>query len=74
MISLAYSFREVERFYAIIGACFMPFLAAALLYLNGRPRWVGERYQNRVVSNLILLATLLFFLFVGYLKIRSKLG
>lgn len=57
-----------------VGACFMPFLAAVLLYLNGRPKWVGERYQNRIVSTLILIGTLLFFLFAGYLTIRSKLG
>lgn len=49
--------------YSIASAFFMPFLAATLLYMNNRRRWVGE-LKNRWYSNLLLLISLAVF---GYL-------
>ena len=60
MLGLFFSFREVQKIYAVIGAAFMPLLAAALLVLNGRAGWVGK-YRNRPLTLLSLLATLAFF-------------
>jgi hypothetical protein len=55
-------FREVQKLYATIGAGFMPLLTVALLILNGRSDWVGERHRNRWPTVLALLAVLAFFL------------
>ncbi len=49
--------------YAIIGALFMPFLAATLLYMNNRRDWVSE-FKNQWYVNLLLLLSLVVF---GYL-------
>ncbi len=46
--------------FTIVGSLFMPFLAALLLYLNNRHASVGSM-QNGVVSNLVLLVSLLTF-------------
>ena len=72
MLALRFGFREVQKYYAIIGALFIPFLAVALLYLNGREKWVGKRVRNRPLTVLLLAGTLLFFAFAGWLKIRGK--
>ncbi len=51
-------------FYAVIGALFMPFLAATLLYMNSRRDWVGEEFRNGWVTNVLLVLSLILF---GYL-------
>lgn len=51
-------FRTVQKTYAILGAAFMPMVAAALLALNGRSRWIGPRWKNTWWVNAILVATL----------------
>ena len=54
--------------YAVVGALFMPFLAATLLYMNNRKRCVGA-LRNGVVSNALLIATLLLFAYLGVTKL-----
>ena len=66
MAGLLWSFKEIQKLYAVIGATFIPFLAVALLLLNGRSAWVGERYRNRPATVVVLLATLAFFLWMGW--------
>jgi len=63
---LFWSFQEIQKLYAVIGATFIPFLAIALLILNGRSEWVGERFRNRPVTVAVLLATLAFFAWIGW--------
>ena len=41
-------------------------LAIALLILNGRADWVGDRFRNRPVTVVVLVATLAFFAWVGW--------
>ncbi len=65
-------FKTITKTYAVVGAMFIPMLAGALLVLNGRAEWVGERHRNSVWTSLVLTATLLFFLFAGVLSIRAK--
>lgn len=60
MIGLTVSFQDVQRLYGVIGALFLPALALALLYFNGRTAWVG-RLRNRWPSIVGLVATLVFF-------------
>jgi Mn2+/Fe2+ NRAMP family transporter len=62
MIGLFFSFTQVQKIYAVFGAMFMPLLAMGLLFLNGSPRWVTAKMQNRSITNIFLIATVLLFL------------
>ncbi|HEY0973858.1 MAG TPA: Nramp family divalent metal transporter [Solimonas sp.] len=61
MLGLAFSFQSVQKLYAMIGALFIPVLALALLWMNGRRAWVGTQ-RNGPASVLALAGALLFFL------------
>lgn len=54
--------------FTIIGAFFMPLLAAILLYLNNRRDWVGS-LQNGVVRNVALVVSLLLFGWIAVLEL-----
>lgn len=43
--------------YAVVGAMFMPLLAALLLYMNNRSGWMRD-YTNSWISNVALLLAL----------------
>ena len=62
MVGLFFSFTQVQKIYAVFGAMFMPLLAVALLLLNGRSNWVTAKMQNRRITNMFLVATVLLFL------------
>jgi len=66
MAGLFWSFRDIQKVYAVIGASFIPFLALALLAMNGRTTWVGRDLRNRPVTIVTLLLTLAFFLWIGW--------
>jgi len=66
-------FKSMQKTYAMVGALCIPLLAIALLGLNGRAKWVGTRYKNKLWTSVVLLAALLFFVLAGCLQIRSKL-
>ena len=70
MAGLFHSFREVQKAYAIAGAWFLPVLALALLFLNGRAGWVGPRYRSRPATQAVLLATLAFFSWIAWRSMR----
>jgi len=61
LITLWYSLEAIQLMYAVLGAFFMPFLALTLLLMNNRKEWVGERFTNGLVSNTVLVITLIFF-------------
>ena len=65
MLGLIVQFREIQKIYAIIGAAFIPMLAALLLFLNGRRQWVGAS-TNRPSTVLALVIILLFFGWVAW--------
>ena len=71
MLGLFWSFQDIQKLYAIIGATFIPLLALALLALNGRSEWVGDRFKNRPTTTFVLLATLAFF---AWIAIRTGMG
>ncbi|MDA2937896.1 hypothetical protein MYX75_06500 [Acidobacteria bacterium AH-259-A15] len=71
-IGLFFDFVRIQMLYAIVGALFIPMLAAALLVLNGRRTIVGEHRNSRLTS-LLLAATLIFFLVFGVMQVRDKL-
>lgn len=62
-------FRTVQKFYAVLGAAFMPLLAAVLLMLNAPSRWIGERWRNSLLVNVLLVAAILLFLAAGVLEL-----
>ncbi len=65
MLGLFFSFREVQKVYAVVGAQFIPMLALILLILNGRRAWVGAM-KNRGLTVAVLLTTLIFFAWIGF--------
>ena len=74
MLGLWVGFAKMQKFYAVLGALFMPMLAFTLLFLNGKARWVGERYRNSSAVTVVLVVILLFFVLMGGLTIRKVLG
>jgi Mn2+/Fe2+ NRAMP family transporter len=76
ILPLANLWLTVERIqlaYAVMGAMFMPLLALTLLILNNQARWVGERFRNGWVTNLILVTTVSLFAYVGYLQLTGQM-
>ena len=74
LIGLWAGFREVQKWYAVFGALFMPFLAAILLYLNGRVRLVGRQGKNRPLAVAALVFTLVFFAAMGWFDLKQRFG
>ena len=70
---LLVDFQTAMKVYTVVGALFVPMLAAALLTLNGS-RTLMAKQKNSVWTTLLLVATLLLFVLFGYLQIRQKLG
>jgi bacteriorhodopsin len=71
MVGLFFSFREVQKFYTVIGAYVFPLLAATLLVFNSRERWVGARLKNRPLTAIALAAVLAFFTWLAVANIES---
>jgi Mn2+/Fe2+ NRAMP family transporter len=67
-------FRTMQKSYAIVGALFVPLLAAVLIVLNGRAAWVGQRYRNTWLTTLVLAAAVLFFAYAGGVEIYEQLA
>ncbi len=70
MLGLMMSFKQVQQFYAIVGAAFLPLLALALLLLNSRVRDLGK-HANRWPSQALLVATIVFFSVMAWMKWNS---
>jgi Mn2+/Fe2+ NRAMP family transporter len=72
LVGLLVSFREVQKLYSVVGAGFMPVLAVALLFLNGKRSWVGEN-RNRRSTVAVLVGILLFFVLAGVMQVHNQL-
>jgi Mn2+/Fe2+ NRAMP family transporter len=70
MLGLLYSFQQMQKLYAMVGAAFIPVLALALLLMNGRRAWVGVQ-RNRWISVVLLCGALVFFAALAVLGIRA---
>ena len=68
------SVERAQLIYAVLGSLFMPLLALTLLLMNNRKRWVGPELQNGWVTNLVLVATLLFFAYIVLGKVAEVVG
>jgi Mn2+/Fe2+ NRAMP family transporter len=65
------SVERAQLIYAVLGSLFMPLLALTLLLMNTRARWVGGRLRNGLFTNLVLLATVVFF---SWVAVRTALS
>ena len=71
LVGLRFPFREVQKYYAVFGACLIPLLCLGLLVFNGRSKWVG-RWRNRPATVIVLAVTLAVFLFLLYYELRKR--
>ncbi len=67
------NFQSMMKVYAIVGALFIPMLAAVLLYLNGQARLVGRQHKNSWRTSTVLVGALLLFLLATVLEVRDNL-
>ena len=58
--------------YAVTGAFFMPFLAASLLYMNNKIKWLGEM-KNKWLMNGLLGVSLILFVYLLVEEIVKRL-
>jgi Mn2+/Fe2+ NRAMP family transporter len=65
--------QQVQLAYAVLGALFMPLLALTLLILNNRRELVGPEFRNSLLVNILLVATLAFFSYLGLKEILNLL-
>jgi Mn2+/Fe2+ NRAMP family transporter len=70
---VAVDFRAMMKVYAVVGALFIPMLAAALLALNGQSRWVGQKHKNSWPATAVLTGALVLFLLVAAIEVRDNL-
>jgi Mn2+/Fe2+ NRAMP family transporter len=66
MAGLFFSFREVQKIYAVTGAWFVPLLTLSLLLLNGRSDRVGEAWRNRPATVVAMILILVFFSWIAW--------
>jgi Mn2+/Fe2+ NRAMP family transporter len=59
--------------YSVVGALFMPFLAATLLYLNSRRRLVGDALRSGIATNLLLWLCLALFSLLAIDELSERL-
>jgi len=64
-------FQDAQKWYAIVGALFIPMLAAVLLALNGRSALVGRRYRNSPLVTVALAAAVDFFVLLVWFKVHK---
>ncbi len=72
LVMMNLSLQKVQIYYAVMAAMFMPFLAGTLLIMNNRTKWVGRQYKNGILTNALLILTLLFFGYIGYTKLMPS--
>ena len=65
------SFREVQKLYTVIGAYIFPTLALALIVMNGRSAWVGQKLKNRPLTIVALVGVLVFFTWLALANIET---
>jgi Mn2+/Fe2+ NRAMP family transporter len=66
MLGLLYSFREMQKLYALAGACLFPALALTLLVFNGKKTLIGARHRNGIAATVALAGVLAFFTWLAF--------
>lgn len=65
---------QLQLAFGLTGAMLLPMLALSLLVMNNREAWVGSNFRNGILLNIVLVAALLFFFFVGLREILQLLS
>ena len=60
MMGLFFQFKEVQKFYGVIGAAFLPLLTVVLLVLNSRKKLMGK-HTNSIPTVFVLISIIVFF-------------
>lgn len=71
MIQLARPFTQVQKYYAVMGAAFIPLLGLTLLILNTRRSWIGERLRNGIGSTFVLVVVVVLALIAAWVEIMK---
>jgi Mn2+/Fe2+ NRAMP family transporter len=61
----------VVIFYAVLGAFFMPLVAALLLVMNSSKKWLGD-YANSWLTKSLLTVCLILFSFLLFVEVRQQ--
>lgn len=72
-LGLPYSFETVQKIYAIVGALFLPVLAAVLLWLTGVGSGLAQDRRNPWWINILLVVVLVFFAGIGWGEIAGTI-
>ncbi len=67
------SLKTAQLTYAILGSLFLPLLALTLLIMNNNKKWIGKEYRNGITANIVLIITLVFFIYIGISKIIGSI-
>ena len=73
LVLLDVEVKTVQWTYAVLGSAFMPLLAITLLIMNNKTQWVGRPFRNGWITNLMLAATLAFFVYVAINKLYKMI-
>jgi Mn2+/Fe2+ NRAMP family transporter len=74
ILGMVVSFQAIQMVYAVVGAMFVPMLAVTLLLLNGRTAWIGRQYRNRWPTVVVLVGTVLFFVYTVAVDLIGRLA
>ncbi len=62
---LTHPVRQVQLIYTVFGACFLPFVAASLVLLNSRAKWVGAGATTHWSLNAVLISAVALFVYLA---------
>jgi hypothetical protein len=65
---------QLQLAFGLTGAMLMPLLALTLLMMNNREEWVGKQFRPGLALNVVLVAALVFFAFVGAREVLQLFG
>jgi Mn2+/Fe2+ NRAMP family transporter len=71
LVLLRWPVHKLQLAFGLTGAMLLPFLAATLLVMNNRERWVGRGFVPSLALNAVLVATLVFFAAMGFQEIQG---
>lgn len=70
-IQVMQPFKQVQQYYATMGAAFVPMLALVLLLLNTPRKWVGDKLRNHAVTTSLLALSLALAALAAYFEITK---
>lgn len=71
---ILFDLKTAVKIYGVIGAFFIPMLAGALMYLNGREKLIGKQHRNTLPTTVVLAITLLVFVIAAGFTIAGVMG